>query len=329
MGMSKPYFDVSRRTLLGGTLAAASAVPLLSGSALAQMSGAGRNPRTDKRPVIHPDGPRLGAYDPWGDFADDRRVATEHLFLPWEDVDLGGLAQADNYAAARGRGILITIEPWSWAKDWNVSRTELRNIILSGQRDQNLRAILKVIAGFRRPVTIRWGQEMDNPYGRFTWAGWEPADYIAAYKRMAGIIREMLPKAQLMWSPKGEKNLASYYPGSQYVDVVGLTVFGLERFDVLQFGQARFFAEALKQGYDLTVGYGKPIWVAELGYDGSREYLVRWMNDITRKFPQFPALKQVVYFNDKEVWPWPRGLGLPDWRVVPGRQSNYPQRSAP
>jgi len=27
-------------------------------------------------------------------------------------------------------------------------------------------------------------------------------------------------------------------------------------------------------------------------------------------------LAAVVYFDDKEGYPWPEGYGLPDWRVV-------------
>ncbi len=106
-------------------------------------------------------------------------------------------------------------------------------------------------------------------------------------------------------------------------------MFGLEKFDVIEYGKPRTFAESVKQGYDLTVGYGKPIWVAELGYDGSVSYLAKWVEDVTAKHPQYPHLKEVVYFNDKEVWPWPHDLGFPDWRVVPTRHSIYPLRGMP
>ncbi|MGO7793383.1 glycosyl hydrolase family 5, partial [Rhizobium ruizarguesonis] len=56
----------------------------------------------DKRPVVHAEGIKLGAYDPHGDFGAQANVATEDLFLPWEDVDLETLRVADAYALARG-----------------------------------------------------------------------------------------------------------------------------------------------------------------------------------------------------------------------------------
>lgn len=319
---------LSRRGVLRDSMAAACSLSLLKSSqAPAQDALADRDITKDKRPIIHVDGPKFGAYDPHGDFKDDTYVAIEHLFLPWEDVDLAALLPAADYAMARGRNILITIEPWSWAQDWNVNRTQLRDLILSGTRDANMRAVLKVVAGFKSSVTIRWAQEMENPWGRFTWSSWDPPDYIQAYRRMVGMVREMLPKAQVMWSPRGEKNLVSYYPGNEYVDLVGLSVFGFEKFDIVEYGKPRIFAEAVKQGYDLTVGFGKPIWVAELAYEGSPNYIKNWVQDVTLKYEQYPELKEVVYFNDQEVWEWPHNLGLPDWRVLPPKKASYPLRS--
>jgi endoglucanase len=277
--------------------------------------------------VLHADGSKFGCYDPYGDFKDDRRVATEQLFLPWEDVELSTLPAADEYSFARGRKVLVTIEPWSWSQDWNVSPFELRNLILSGRRDENLQAICRVLANFRSPLIIRWAQEMENPSGRFTWANWPAKDYIAAYKRMIDIVRAMLPNAQIMWSPKGEKNLQNYYPGDDYLDIVGLSVFGLEAYDMIEFRRPRSFAEILKQGYDLSAGYGKPIWVAELGYEDGLQYVAKWVQEATLSYPEFPQLKEVNYFNHKEVWPWPHNLGLPDWRVVRDKPT-YPARES-
>ncbi len=63
---------------------------------------------------------------PHGDFGAQQSVTTEHLFLPWEDVDLETPRVADAYALARGRNLLITVEPWSWDVDWRLTSDELR-----------------------------------------------------------------------------------------------------------------------------------------------------------------------------------------------------------
>ena len=326
--MDRRVEGVSRRNILCGSLGAAASASLLTApSAFAQVSGAGQVVPKDKRPITHPGGLQLGVYDPYSDFQDESSVATEHLFLPWEDVDLSSLPAADAYALARRRNVLVTIEPWTWTQDWNTTPAQLRDAILSGRRDANMRAILDILKDFKSPVTIRWAQEMDNPYARFTWANWRGSDFVVAFRRMAGLIRQVTPKAKIMWSPRGEKTLSNYYPGPEFVDAVGLSVFGLEKFDIIQHGRARTFAESVRQGYELTAPYGKPVTVAELAYDGSPQYVGRWMTDVAVSRPEFPLLKEVVYFNDNEVWPWPHNLGLPRWRVVEGK--GVPLRGTP
>src|SRR6516164_3693379 len=70
----------------------------------------------DNRPIVYSNSIDFGAYDPWGDFANDRNVKIEAIFLPWQDVDLTTLRAADGYARERGRTILISVEPWTWSK---------------------------------------------------------------------------------------------------------------------------------------------------------------------------------------------------------------------
>lgn len=277
---------------------------------------------TDKRPTIHPGQVKFGAYDPHGDFGEQKDVTTEHLFLPWEDVDLASLGAADAYAQARGRNLLITVEPWSWDVNWRVTSDELRQRVLRGEYDAAMTAIAVEIAKLKSPVIVRWGQEMEDTSGRFSWAGWAPRDYITAYKRMMDIVRKEAPGIKIMWSPKGMTGLNAYYPGDDYADFVGLSVFGLEGYDERAYGGPRTFSEALKQGYDLVSGYNKPIWVAELGYEGSPTYMKPWIETVTLNQEEFPKLTDVVYFNDRDVHSWPFDLGRPNWRVVEGEQTN-------
>jgi beta-mannanase len=125
-----------------------------------------------------------------------------------------------------------------------------------------------------------------------------------------------------MWSPKGNPELVSFYPGDEYVDIVGLSVFGYQPYDRDHFGKDRTFVEALEPGYRLAERFGKPIMVAELGYEGDQSYVRSWAASVAEKHPEFPSLNAVVYFNDREIYPWPEGYGRPDWRVVAGQVTN-------
>ncbi|PRD41258.1 beta-mannosidase [Phyllobacterium phragmitis] len=271
---------------------------------------------SDKRPVITDSSIDFGAYDPHGDFSEDPNSKIEHLFLPWEDVDLSTLSIADEYAQQRGRSLMITIEPWSWSLDWRRSPNELSSGILSGKYDANMAAVCSEAAKLKSPVTIRWGQEMDELDNQFTWAHWKPQDFIAAYRHVVTVCRKHLKTAKYMWSPKGNEGLEAFYPGDEYVDVIGLSVFGYQKYDNDTTGRDQTFVERLTPGYERVKNFGKPIVVAELGYEGDQPYVRNWAENVAKPHPEFPDLTAVVYFNDREVYPWPDGYGRPDWRVV-------------
>lgn len=272
--------------------------------------------QADGRPIKPAGGLALGVYDPNATFSTDNDVSVEHLFLPWEDVDLTTLAIADDYARSRGRTLLVTIEPWTWAEEKRTLSSPLLQGIMDGAYDTNIAAICGELGKFSTPTTIRWAQEMEDNTGRFPWAGWTPDDYKAAYRKFVSECRELAPNAKFMWSPKGLANLADFYPGDDVVDEVGLSVFGLQQYDNDKFGHDRTFAEILKPGYDLALQFNKPIYVAELGYVGSAAYVANWARETLQPVPAFPELTGASYFNDKEVAPWPDGYGLPDWRVT-------------
>ncbi|KFE35873.1 glycoside hydrolase family 26 protein [Thioclava atlantica] len=257
----------------------------------------------------------FGVYDPDGDFADKPGVVIEHLFLPWEDVYLPSLNDADAYALERNRALLVTVEPWTWSRSERNTAQYLRRGIASGEYDANMTAICDVLATLKSPVTLRFAHEMDDQSGQFIWSDWNPEDYISAYHRMTDLCKKSAPNITLMWSPLGDENMAEYYPGDDYVDIVGLTVFGLQAWDQAKYGHDRTFDEIFKPRYERAAAFGKPVSVAELGYVGDQGYVDMWKNRVRQEMPEYPNLVGVVYFNQVEVYPWPEGFGTPDWRI--------------
>ncbi len=257
----------------------------------------------------------FGVYDPTGDFADDPAVSIEHVFLPWEDVSLESLVAADEYAQERNRVLLISVEPWTWTRDERNSPEFLQQGILTGYYDANMRGICQVIDTLESPVTIRWAHEMEYVDGQFIWAGWEPQDYIRSFRRMVDICREAAPRVNVMWSPLGLEDMEQYYPGDDYVDLVGLTIFGFQAYEEAVFGEPLSYQDVLDERYARASVFGKPVVVGELGYTGCEDYVEAWEAAVRQPQPDKPLLIGVVYFNQQEVYPWPNGFGLPDWRV--------------
>jgi len=136
----------------------------------------------DNRPITYTGSLPFGAYDPHGDFTNDKFAKIEHLFLPWEDVDLSFLSIADEYALARGREILITIEPWTWSKELHITPAKLRERMRTGYYNQTTRHICRLVKDYKSKTTIRWAQEMEETNGRFIWAAWQPSHFKAPYR---------------------------------------------------------------------------------------------------------------------------------------------------
>lgn len=260
-------------------------------------------------------GAEMGVYDPHAAYSDDSNIGIESIYLPWEDVDLASLSNAKNYAQERGRKLVVTIEPWSWSREPRISRDELRSGILEGRYDANMARICALIGSFDEPVVVRWAHEMEDTTSPYPWANWAPEDYITAYRRMVDICRAEAPDSRFMWSPLGHEGLQAYYPGDDYVDSIGLSVFGLQDYDNDNFGSDRSIADVLTPKYDLVAGYGKPISVAELGSDGSAEYVANWTEEMLNPPEGFPEVSSIVYYNAREVFAWPDPYGYPDWRL--------------
>ncbi len=263
-----------------------------------------------------PPGPLpFGVSDPDGQFINDAEVTIEHVFLPWEDVNLASLLEADVYALERKRALLITIEPWTWTRDERNTADFLWNGIQQGYYDANMRAVCAVIGTLQSPVSVRWGHEMETDDGQFIWSAWKPENYIVAFRRMTEICRAEAPKINVIWSPIGLENASDYYPGDDYVDLVGLSIFGYEAWEKAILGGPQDYAEVLTQRYDEVKQYNKPVVVAEVGYTGSQAYVDGWEAKVREARPDLPLLVGAVYFNQKEVYPWPNDFGYPDWRI--------------
>lgn len=263
--------------------------------------------------------PLRGVYDPHGAFQDATGFSIEHIYMPWQEIDLGSVEAASHYALDKGRQLLITVEPWTWFEDWSSRTDELLNSILAGSYDPDINAFCRLVGGLDVPVMVRWAHEMELGTERFAWSRWGPEGYVAAYRHFVDTCRPDAPNALFMWSPAGEDGLADYYPGDEYADLVGVSVFGLQEYDQDHFGRDRSFSELLGERYARVAQFGKPVAVAEFGCDGDDDYVNRCIHELRRvALEDWPQLESIVYFNAVEPVAWPGNYGKPDWRVTPG-----------
>jgi beta-mannanase len=259
---------------------------------------------------------QYGIYDPEERFAKSDQIGVEHIFVHWESNYVGRLRSASDYAASRNRWLMVTIEPWPA----HSRRGEpLLTDITDGIYDSDLANIGSALGELNRPVFVRWGHEMEDLTGRYPWASRDAEAYIKAYRYFVDRCRLWSHgRFYFVWSPKGKQSMSAYYPGDAYVDYVGVSVYGLEQWDIDHYGKPLDFNERFSEIYSLASRYKKPVMIAELGVAGDAAYRRTWFTQVAAASSSFPLLRIVVYFNAEDPDRWPDGQGNPDWRIAPG-----------
>jgi len=267
---------------------------------------------TDRKNVL------FGVYDPNRTFRQRDDMRLEHMFVFWQSLDKKNLRQKIRYAYQRGRIMMLTVEPFTRAANWRDGGDKLFKDITQGKFDSEIVNVCSELGRLPTTSLIRWGHEMEDPTGRYPWARHDAQGYKLAFRYFARTCRKYAPKAKFIWSPKGEKNLADYYPGDDHVDIIGVSLWGLEKMDIDYYGGRRAFRSTFNEKYNRVSRFGKPVIVAELGVSGTKAYRKRWFHDLFKSLNnnhEFKLLRAVVLFNDKEPHHWPKGYGSPDWRV--------------
>jgi cellulose synthase (UDP-forming) len=262
--------------------------------------------------------PKLGVYDPDQAFSEDDEVAIEHIFVSWTRDEAALIQQSYEYARARDRWLMVTVEPWADPRR-SGERTLIRDV-LAGRYDAEIHRVCRDIAALDAPVFVRWGHEMESDTGRYPWAMTTGKNYVRAYRRFADRCRKQSDRLLLVWSPVGNPGLEDYYPGRDYVDFVGVSVFMLPGWERRHHGRMRSFAENFGEKYGRVARFNRPVMIAEFGVAKQTEDRFEWLADALVASRRYRRLRFIVYFNaDEEPKAWGGTYGAPEWKIDPAR----------
>lgn len=256
----------------------------------------------------------LGIYDFNGNFSDSPHMAIEHLYISWNNIQqVNRLSDQLNSINQNNRWPLITIEPWA---SENQNRKELLTNITAGKYDPQINQVCQIFSDYNQPVLIRWGHEMENVTGRYPWAVEDAESYIFAYRYFVDSCKNINNQSFYVWSPVGNKELDKYWPGKEYVDYVGVSVYAFPEWDQNNYGRLRDFSENFNEKYARVLKFNKPIIIAELGVTGDESLQQQWLENAFNSFADFPKLKTVVYFNAIDSpEAWGENYPVPDWSI--------------
>ena len=193
---------------------------------------------------------------------------------------------------------------------WMVGTWDVAKKTGFGSYDKVIKQYARWAKKVKRPIYLRIGYEFDGPHNEL-----EPRDYIRAYKRIVDLFRaEKADNIAFVWHSYAAKpykgyNIVDWYPGDDYVDWVGVSIFGHA------YGGDDFGSEC-----DAVLAFAKehakPVMIAEsnpihgISKDDPKvweEWFVPYFNFIHKK-----NIKAVSFIN--EDWTSLSIAGIEHWK---------------
>jgi len=278
--------------------------------------------RDDAERLRHPDVVLLGAYDGGiprtldGVLTLETRIGAPlpliQVYSAWGDKpDQQFPLRLVTAISGLGSIPLVTWEPW--LSDFESARHP--NLPLPGARDSHgLAAIARgdydvyvdawaaEARRFARPMLVRFGHEMNDPY-RYPWGPQNNTkeEYIAAWRHIVDRFRRAGARNVLwVWSPHvAYEYWDLYYPGDDYVDWVatGVLNFG----PIAQWSRWWTVSEIFGPKYPRLAAFGKPVMIAEFGSLAVGGDRAAWYRDALAQLPtRYPAVRALVFFQVRD-----------------------------
>ena len=243
-----------------------------------------------------------------------------HIFAAW------GSKPEEQFPVLETKAIIgmgsipiITWEPWLVDFDAETKELEKHELdfnktflaITEGIYDSYIRTWAKEAAKIGTPIYVRFAHEMNDSH-RYPWATKTntPEEFVDGWKHVHNIFQEEKANNVIwVWSPHiAYKGFERYYPGDDYVDVVGTTT--LNYGTVVDWSQWWTFKELFGDYYDKLEKINKPIMICELGsltVGGDRS---EWFKDAMYEIiNDYPLIRSIVFYH------YPRDISVTDYAV--------------
>jgi cellulose synthase (UDP-forming) len=256
----------------------------------------------------------LGAYDNRHEFDDLRTLKYEVIWCNLDKYRNGKLLPQLAKIANKGRTPIVTIEAYPIPAIGG--KETLLPDITAGKYDEIIFAMATETDSLGSPVCVRFAPEMDmdtdKPYARKP-----PEIFIPAYQHFVLVFRDASPTSLLIWTSVGNQGGEKYYPGDDYVDYTGYSLYEQADASKLWCGHERSFADWMNEKYPAFAKLGKPIMITELGIWGSPQKQRSWMEDAFATVGNYPLVKALIYFNAQDSVSWRKwgAPGAPNWRI--------------
>ncbi|WP_422106813.1 glycoside hydrolase family 26 protein [Winogradskyella sp.] len=230
-------------------------------------------------------------------------AVTEFAGFSSKWTTISGDTQYHGFLASKFDNMVMHSAMWMVGK-WGVAKKTI-----NGEYDHIIKKYSDWAKSINKPIYLRLGYEFDGPHNEF-----EPSEYVAAYKHIVDLMRsEGVKNVAYVWHSYAAPTYKSYplsewYPGDDYVDWVGISVFFQPYDDIFNHKETNVvldFAKTIK----------KPVMIAEsnpvLGINSNdKDIWDKWFVDFF-SFCYSRNIKAIAFIN--EDWNRLRIDGIEDW----------------
>jgi mannan endo-1,4-beta-mannosidase len=186
--------------------------------------------------------------------------------------------------------------------------------VIAGTYDSFIREFAEDARDWGHPFFLRFNWEMNGTW--FPWSegvnGNQPGEFVAAWRHVHDIFSSVgADNVSWVWCPNVDPahklgDLASNYPGAEYVDWTGL--------DGYNWGPVKGGWTSFSKLYDTTyheitdtIAPGKPLMIGEMGSTENGGSKASWISEALAEIPTaFPNIRAMLWFDtfdDGMDWP--------------------------
>jgi cellulose synthase (UDP-forming) len=237
------------------------------------------------------------------------QVRLVHRFQAWWGPDRFLGKQWLDAVTASGGVPMITWEPWK--RNTKKQPKRVLRQIANGKYDAYIRKWARDAVAYGRPMVLRLMHEMNG-----TWYPWSPgvrgntaSEFKAAWRHIHDIFGAQ-GATNVSWQfsvvayagdkPTTRRGLNRYYPGSRYVDWVGISGFN---WDLPKYGAYLSYEQVFRAPYNVMKTFKKPIIFSEVGTGVSAtDRSPAWVRDaLSTTTTRFPRVKAIVWFDARHA----------------------------
>lgn len=223
----------------------------------------------------------------------------------YQTIDSAVNTTALQNAWDNNRVVELTLQTFSYKLNPAQNQT-LTYKILRGEYDSYLHNYARSLKDFGHPVLFRLNNEMNGDW--CTYSSYYYSKDTELYKALWQYVHNVFAEEQAdnvlwVWNPHDNSfpdfewnNALHYFPGEEYVDIVGLT--GYNTGNYYPGEKWRSFKEIYDPLYRMNIkAFDYPLMITEFGSNSVGGDKIAWIREMFANMSNYPAIKLAVWWS--------------------------------